>query len=185
MKKEILYKGKWVDFVNFNGYEVLDENKSLVIIIPLIINNHENSAHHIHIGIRSEFCPPYQMFDGLERNWYTVISGGIEKDETRNEALFRELYEEAGLKFSDKNKVQLQVINDNIPLCKSATLRASIILLKSESENVTFGTPSGDGTENEKKSKTLWVNPIELRDIVKNKNCDLLLNYANLVIGGL
>lgn len=177
MKKELLMKGKWVDFVSFNGYEVLDENKKLVMILPIIKSSQKSGAsEELLYGFRFEYCPPYMYYDNKERNWYTVISGGLEKGESSLDGALRELREEAGLIVPNLKNVDVELKNKNIPLCKSTTLRADIMVIDLTKSDVSWEDPSGDGTDAESKSNTVWLTSEEVESTL-TKNCDLLMTY--------
>jgi len=168
MDFEVLYKGEYVDLVSpkDSPYECLHE-KDNVIILPIIKNK---------VGIRYEYCPPYFLKDNKVRNYYTVISGGKDESNIKDTAI-RELREEAGILVK---KARLYRLYEGIAFVKNTDTRSSLVLIVIE--DYEEEKPSGDGTNNEKKSKTIWVSKDELRDLLKKENIDSLLWFIFLVV---
>lgn len=169
VKFKTLYKGEYVDLISpiENPYECLHE-KDNVIILPVIDNK---------IGIRYEFCPPYFIKEKKERNYYTVMSGGKEEREDIKDTSLRELREESGIVVK---KAKLYRLYENIGFVKNTDMRSSLVLLIiSEYERE---EARGDGTENEERSKTLWVTLEELKEILKKDNIDSLLWFCSHII---
>ena len=168
MDFEVLYKGEYVDLVSpkDSPYECLHE-KDNVIILPIIKNK---------IGIRYEYCPPYFLKDNKVRNYYTVISGGKDENSIKDTAV-RELREEAGIIVK---KARLYRLYEGIAFVKNTDMRSSLVLIILE--DYEEEKPSGDGTDNEKKSKTIWVSKNELKDLLQKENIDSLLWFISLVV---
>jgi 8-oxo-dGTP pyrophosphatase MutT (NUDIX family) len=173
---ETLWKGKWVSVISPENapYECLHE-KDIVIVFPIITEIQEFGnfkAPISKIGIRKEFCPPYMVKDNSgEQLYYTVITGKLDKEgESKKDAALRELEEEAGVKFTDGD---ISKVFEDMPVCKSTDMRATLFVV--EVDKYEKHKPEGDGTENEKKSETIWVTWNELSDILKKPNIDFLL----------
>jgi 8-oxo-dGTP pyrophosphatase MutT (NUDIX family) len=160
-----LWKGDWVSVVSpkDSQYESLHE-PDVVLILPILGNK---------VGIREEFCPPYLIKDETgESLYYTVISGKIEEGETKENAALRELKEESGVTVEEG--FSIIPIFEDLPLSKSTDMRGTMFVIKGDVESKE--TPKGDGTEDEKKSKTIWVTKDEFFEILeKKKNIDFLL----------
>lgn len=168
VKFKTLYKGEYLDLISpiDTPYECLHE-KDNVIILPIIKNK---------VGIRYEYCPPYFIKEEKERNYYTVISGGKDESNSKDTAI-RELYEEAGIIVK---KARLYRLYEGIAFVKSTDMRSNLLLIIIE--DYEKEKPSGDGTENEEKSKTLWVTLEELKEILKKDNIDSLLWFCSHII---
>jgi len=168
-KFKTLYKGKFVDLISplKDTYECINE-KDNVIILPLREGK---------LGIRLEYCPPYWIKDiNGEELYYTVISGGKDEKDVKETAL-RELKEESGVTVT-KGKVYR--LYENIGFVKNTDCRSSLVFvnIKEYEEE----KPKGDGTINEKKSKTIWVTKKELDEILTKKNIDSLLFFCSSVM---
>ncbi len=164
---EVLWKGKWVSVVSPKDapYEAVDE-KDIVLVLPIINNK---------LGIRLETCPPYQIKDHTgESKYYTIISGKIEGGEDYKQSAFRELKEEAGVELKDSNII---VVFKDLPLCKSTDMRATCVVITSDSYD--YEKSRGDGTKYEKESQTTWVSYDELFSLIStHQNIDSLLFQA-------
>lgn len=173
MKLETLWQGKFISIVSpkENPYESIHE-PDVVLVIPIQKDK---------IGIRQELCPPYLIKDKSgEIKYYTCISGKIEEGESFEEAAIRELKEESGVEF--KNPEIIKIFED-LPLCKSTDMRATCFVFQNRGDDYDIEKATGDGTEYEKKSKTVWVTKEELFEIIQNKkNIDALLFNSYLYI---
>jgi len=166
MNFDLLWKGDFLSVVSphKHPYEAILE-KNGVVILPIIHNK---------IGIRKELCPPYLLKDKTgEELYYTLITGQIDDGDDVDpiNTVLRELKEEAGV---DAHTFNILWKKLDIPLCKSTSLHTNIFIL--DVEHYTFDTPKGDGGVYEKASKTVWVTPSTLENIInQNQNVDYLL----------
>lgn len=177
MKHKILWKGKWVSIVSpvDYDYESLHEMNG-VLIIPIIYDKKIPL-----IGIRKEFCPPYFIKGNKPENglFYTAISGGVEEGEDPYEAAFRELKEEAGI---IPTSYKITEVYKEINFVKNTDALSSCYLMKIFTYDIE--KPEGDGTENEEKSKTMWVSHKKLKALLKEKNIDLLFHMIGGIANG-
>lgn len=161
---DILWHGKYLTIISPKAapYEVVLEDDG-VCVIPIIGEK---------IGIRKEFCPPYLVKNhDVNELFYTMITGGINEGETDEQAVARELKEEAGITILS---YEILYYKKNIPVCKSTSLRSSIYII--DINNYRYDKPETDDTKYEKASKTVWVTPTKLTEIVENaNNIDYLL----------
>lgn len=166
MDYKVLWRGDFITVISPEKYpyETLLEKDS-VWVIPIKENK---------IGIRQELCPPYLLKDtSNEELYYTIISGGIEESEEPKEAAIRELREESGLIYVDP---EFTLLFENLPIWKNSTTRSTCYIIKGDIQRETI--PSGDGTEYEKKSKTVWLTLDELREVVKKPNVDVVVFFV-------
>lgn len=179
LKFKTLWQGKYLSIVDpiDEEYEAVHE-KDVIIVYPVIRMKQKTRSDGISasvgeflVGIRQEHCPPYLIKDKLNEDlYYTVISGGIEEGETPDEAMKRELKEEAGVEL-----IEYKVIEHKkyIPLCKTSDMRADIYIIVIDSFRAV--PAEGDGTKNEELSKTTFVNLKSLKKIIEKPNVDNLL----------
>ncbi len=159
-----LWKGEFASIVSpiEAPYETLHEGDVVMVLAKL-----QDTDEFI---IRKEFCPPYMVKDGQLRNWYTVLSGSIEADETKEENMIKEVQEEAGIKIKAYKIVHYV---NSVPVCKSTTMRTTLYyIIITDYENV---EAEGDGTVNEAKSTSPRVSIDEFQHIINNENVDFLL----------
>ena len=83
-----LFSNKGLKVIEYENWNVVVENDT-VVVIPYLIETNQ-------IIIRQEYIPTYKYADGQEMH-ITLVGGTIEKDETPEEAMLRELQEEAGI----------------------------------------------------------------------------------------
>lgn len=168
---KVLFKGKFTEIISPSwapDYEFLSEGE-IVIVIPILENGK--------IGVRKEWCPPYLIKDKTgEDRYYTVLSGHIEDGEVDDKAAIRELREEAGIVIQDGDLIKLL---DNIPICKSTSLRATIFVADIRQHRQE--EPQGDGSEGERRSETVWLEPEEIPKIILKENVDLLFAVLHLI----
>ena len=169
--EKLLYSG-YIKVVEDNGYEYVKE-KNMVWIIPILRAN-----RRLLLGLREEMVPPYG--DG---KYLTIMSGTFDKrGEKPEEAALRELQEEAGIL---PRKYRIKAVFENIPICKVTNARTTIYFMNiKQFEKV---KAEGDGSTEEKNSKTVWFNLFELDDILDKYNkYDVLsllaINYAKNMI---
>jgi len=167
MNFDLLWKGDYLSVISpsKHPYETILEKNGMAVM-PIINNK---------IGIRKELIPPYLIKDTTgEELYYTLITGQIDEGENNTNPIntvIRELKEEAGLDIHSYNVLWKTL---DIPLCKSTTLHTSVYIL--DIDNYTYDMPKGDGGVYEKASKTVWVTPSTLENIInQNKNIDYLL----------
>mgnify|MGYP001186066894 CR=1 FL=1 len=161
MKK--LFQGNWVSLVENEGYEYLSEPDLVFVFCKRIFNDGT-----VRFAIRSEYCPPYST----TKNFYTVISGTIEENETSKETAIRELEEEAGIRVL--NEEEIVTAYENIQLFKATDAKVNLFYctIDEDEQNLNYEIVDikGDGTENEKKSQTIWLTFNELLNILKNSD---------------
>ena len=167
-KTKTLYKGEYVEVVTpvDEVYETLHE-KNVIIVLPILIEKNGRNK----IGIRHEHVPPYGMKDKKKRNYYTVLSGGIEKNEDPSKTMLRELKEESGI--VPIGDVAIRTVTSDIPLCKSTDMRAWIYFIEIGDHNVV--EPEGDGSKSEAKSKMVWIDELDIDKYLDRDDIDFLL----------
>ena len=161
-KDDILYKDDKVKVFKYEDWSVVQE-RDTIICIPYLIETNQ-------LVLRYEYIPPFKYVDGQEYH-ITVISGGIEKGESPERALLRELEEEAGIVLREDFKIEFMK-----PLFKSKgcvdKYHPCIITLSERDYHEKIA--SGDGSKAEKLSKSVKVDIKHLRGI---NTSDLITDY--------
>lgn len=171
--EKYLYRGSYFDIENFNNWEIIKERRGDIMqVLPLM-----KTKEGFKIGIRYEWCPAYFIREKEVNNYYTIVSGGVDKGEHPRETCHRELREETGL-INSKEIGKLYVLKEFLPLTKSTSLRTNLYALVFNEDEAIFEDPQGDNSISEEKSSTLWVSIEEFESLIKNELCDLLTILA-------
>ena len=105
-KSEIIFTGNHLKIVDYKNQEFVLE-PHMVIMLPYL-------RDESHILLRHEYIPTYQYFykniDDFKgvTHFLTAISGTVEKGESLNNAIRRELYEETGIILSSGYNIDVQ-----------------------------------------------------------------------------
>lgn len=162
---DALWSGKYLSVWNINDWEVVNE-KDMTIVIPYFVDRGI-------IALRYEHVPTYTFRTPSQTNFITILSGSIEQGESAQECAIRELKEEAGIILN--NDYKLELLCDPIHVSKGNTAKYHIFLLEINEGEYSIIEPSGDGSESEKLSKTIFIDIDTLNNIKPN---DLITEYC-------
>lgn len=144
-KDDVLFQNDFVKLINYEDYTVISFRDS-VFCVPVLIEKNQ-------ILIRKEYNPAFKYKTGQEYH-LSFIGGGIEIGETPEEALLRELQEEAGLILRDNYKIEFMkpffLTKANVDQCYLSI----IFLTENDYEEV---RPTTDGSKLEKMSHTAKI----------------------------
>lgn len=144
---EYSYDGKHFKVKQYKDWECIEGN-DYIVCLPHLIDRGE-------IVIRKEWIPTFLLKEPNKEFHLTVVTGGIDENETPEEALFRELEEEAGIKlnthYSNYEKLGEYYTN------KGNNGKCHIYYLPIEINDFQYITPTGDGSEAESKSSCVVV----------------------------
>jgi len=166
---EIVYENDFMKVINYKDWTFVEESDRIVVL-PYVKDEG-------FVFLRAEVIPTwnykYKNTDlGKSSHFLTVISGTIENNETPEKTLRRELYEEAGI-------VLNQFYNFDItgPFFESKGNLSQfyICLMELNYSDYKLVAPTGDGSIDEKKSKTLRVSIADLDEIRINDMASKLL----------
>ena len=168
------YTGDFLNIVNYKNWDIVNFPDS-VIMLPYM-------KHEGYVLLRLEQIPTYEYKykstahpEFKNTNMYlTSISGVIDPGETPEQAVRRELYEEAGLILSSIYPIEVE---KNLFMNKGTTSQYYICLLELNFNDYRFTTPIGDGSDIEKNSKTI---KLDLKYIDDIKTFDLITDYMLL-----
>ena len=102
---DVKYKGDYLKVVGYKNFEFVSE-AHMVVILPYLRDEG-------YILLRHEYVPTYQYFykDSNEyktiTNFLTVVTGTVEKGESLQNCVRRELYEETGVVLSNLYQIEM------------------------------------------------------------------------------
>jgi len=144
-KEEVLYKGDDFKVLQFEEWPIIDK-QDFVICIPYLLEESK-------FIIREEYIPSYK-YKGGQQMHLACVGGRIEKGETPEEALIREIQEEAGIVLSDDIKIEF---DKPLFVGKESTQKFYPCILPLMSKDYDEITIHGDGSLLEKMSNTAKV----------------------------
>jgi hypothetical protein len=161
-KDKVIYKDDHIKIIDFEDYSIIQE-KDTVICIPYLIETNQ-------IVLRYEYIPSFKHADGQEYH-ITTIGGSVEKGESNERALLRELEEEAGIVLRDDFEIEFMK-----PLFKTKAhdnkyIPCIITLSEKDYHEI---KPPGDGSKLEAKSKSVKV---DVKYIKSLNSSDLITDY--------
>ncbi len=149
----IIFQKDYLKVIDKDNWLYIEESDS-VCVLPILIEQNK-------VLLRMEIIPPFQSVDGREHH-LTCISGTLEKDETAEECLIRELEEEAGIVLRDGVVIE---IFDVLYKSKSASSRFHLCILPLSVYQFDETIAKGDGSKIEKLSKTVNVSATNLKNL--------------------
>lgn len=155
-KEDYIFSGATFNVAKTDGWEIVVEKDS-VIIIPHFIENNE-------VLIRKEWIPTYRYREPEKEYFLTVISGTMEDGEDDIQAIRRELQEETG--------IQLNTLYSSFKklgefyLTKGNCGKYRVYYLPIGVNDYTRTVAMGDGSEAEEKSFTVRLDLKFLNDVI-------------------
>lgn len=142
---KVLYETDYLTIKSRNNWVYVEEPDN-VCILPYIIENEE-------LLIRMEVIPSFQSRDNEEYH-ITCISGTIEKDDSPEKCVVRELEEEAGIRL--KQGIEIEFF-DILYKSKSQSSKFYLCILPLHVWDFENVLAKGDGSKIEELSKTVKV----------------------------
>jgi 8-oxo-dGTP pyrophosphatase MutT (NUDIX family) len=163
------FKGDYLKIINYKDYEIVSE-PHMVVILPYLRDEG-------FILLRHEYVPTYQYFykDNLNynsiTNFLTIVSGTVKKDESLENCVRRELYEETGIILSNMYQIEM---DKHLFVSKGNVAQYHTCLLELRYNDYKVTNPKSDGSESENLSKTIQIS---LGDLDEIKTHDLITEY--------
>ncbi|CAG7579809.1 MAG: NADH pyrophosphatase [uncultured marine phage] len=149
----VLWTNDWVKVVAFEDWTII-EGSDCVVCVPILMDENQ-------VVLRHEYIPTYKKKDG--KGYYlSIVAGTIEKGETPEECLRRELVEEAGIVLRDNFPI---VFEDSLYLSKGCNSKYNICILPLYRDDFYETYAKGDGSRAEKLSKSVKVNEYNLENL--------------------
>ncbi len=172
-KEEVLYSDKSIKVIDFEDWSIIKE-KDLVVCIPYLIESNE-------IIMRYEYIPTYKYVDGQEYH-LTLVGGQVEKDETIESAMLRELEEEAGIIINENYKLEPL---KPLYMTKGNTTKVHPFIIPLNEREFQEIIATTDGSKVEKMSKPVklsakFINSLKTSDLITDYMLLKLKEYMNL-----
>lgn len=168
---DVLWAGEYLSVISPHQtpYEAIFESDG-VHILPVDVQTAE-------LFVRLEACPPYQVRDLQNRDrFYTVVSGGVEENETPEQAVHREVLEELGINLETAEYELVKLTPERIPFAKNTVSRITLFALMLF--DYTIQIPEGDGTMYESLSTFERIPLQQVDDLLITDQADYLLQAA-------
>lgn len=164
-KEDVIYSDDNLKIVKFEDWSIVKE-KDLVVCIPYLIESNQ-------IVLRYEYIPTFKYVDGQEYH-ITLVGGGIEIGETTDNALLREIEEEAGIVINEE--YELESLKP-LFMSKGATQKVTAYIIPLNEKDYHEKVAQGDGSKIEKKSKSVKV---DIKFLGSLNTSDLITDYMLL-----
>ena len=167
----ILYKDKDMKVVKYENCSIIT-GSDRVYAIPYLIEQNK-------IIIRQEYVPAYKSVDGQELH-ISLVGGGIEKGETAEESLLREIQEEAGIVIRPNFEIKIE---KPLFISKNSSCKyymAIINLTESDYHEIAVDKSKENKLDKAIKLDVKHVNSLNPSDILTELMLEKFKKYANI-----
>lgn len=174
-KDVVTYSDDRLKIIKYEDWSII-RAKDSVICIPYLIESNE-------IILRHEYVPTFK-YAGDQEYHVTVIAGGIEYGETPDQAMLRELEEEAGIVLRDDYKLDAE---GPIFLCKGIADKFYLYVLPLNERDYHEVVARGDGSVAEEKSKSVkvsakYIDSLKPSEIITQYMLLKVKDYLNITV---
>ena len=154
IEEPVIFENEHLKITQYEDWVIVEE-PNCVACLPYLIEYNQ-------VIVRQEYVPTFKKADGNDY-FLTCVAGKVEVGETPEQCLRRELEEEAGIVLRDGYQFEFER-----PLfaCKTTTAQFYFCLVPLVEDDYQEVIASGDGTKNEKMSKSTKVDVKYLNNLL-------------------
>lgn len=170
-EKNILYEDPNLKVIKYEDWSIVS-HRDVVVVIPYLIEINK-------FVIRQEYVPSYKIADGQELH-IVLVGGGIEKDENPEEAMLRELQEEAGIVVRPNFKVEMQKPLFISKGCMNKIYPCILTLTENDYHEIAVNKKLEHKLDKVAKLDIRYLNSLNVSDLITELMVERLKKYVNL-----